>query len=142
MSKQYRLYLHANGYFYHRVKVPADIRSLYGKEIQQTSLKTRDFRHAVRRLPAVIVEVDRIFFELRAQNAKGLGTQRGVGGQFPTPVILVKTEHRNHTDDAVDLLEDIRRVVRAEISSFQGEHAANLHEQLSEQSLDCRLTIL
>ncbi|MDI7920702.1 site-specific integrase [Ferirhizobium litorale] len=69
MSNQYRLYSHPNGYFYHRVKVPADIRHLYGKQIEQRSLRTRDYRDALRRLPAVIVEVDRAFALFRARYA-------------------------------------------------------------------------
>lgn len=73
MSNRYRLHLHPNGYFYHRVKVPADIRQLYGKQIEQRSLRTRDLRDAVRRLPAVIVEVDRAFTEFRAEYADELG---------------------------------------------------------------------
>ncbi|RSC32288.1 site-specific integrase [Agrobacterium sp. FDAARGOS_525] len=68
MLKRHRLYLHPNGYYYHRVKVPADIRSLYGKQIEQISLKTRDFRDAVRRLPAVIVNVDNGFAQFRTDH--------------------------------------------------------------------------
>jgi integrase len=73
MSNQYRLYLHPNGYFYHRVKVPADIRRLYGKQIEQNSLQTRDFRSAVRRLPAVIVAVDQAFARFRREHAESIG---------------------------------------------------------------------
>lgn len=72
MTNQYRLYLHPNGYFYHRVKVPADIRKLYGKQIEQSSLQTRDYRDAVRRLPAVIVEVDRAFARFRIERSDEL----------------------------------------------------------------------
>lgn len=70
MSIQYRLYLHPNGYFYHRVKVPSDIRQFYGRQIEQRSLGTRDLREAVRRLPAIIVEVDRVFSTLRREHTK------------------------------------------------------------------------
>ncbi|WP_457587223.1 DUF6538 domain-containing protein [Ensifer canadensis] len=73
MSNQYRLYLHPNGYYYHRVKVPADIRRLYGKQIEQNSLQTRDFRDAVRRLPAVIVAVDQAFARFRDEHADAIG---------------------------------------------------------------------
>jgi hypothetical protein len=70
MVSQYRLYQRKSGYFYQRARVPADIRQLYGKEIEQVSLRTRDAREAVRRLPAVIVEVDQKFAEFRQAQAK------------------------------------------------------------------------
>ncbi|MQY50087.1 tyrosine-type recombinase/integrase [Rhizobiales bacterium RZME27] len=72
MAQNYRLYLHPNGIYYHRVKVPADIRRLYGKEIEQQSLKTRVLREAVRLLPAVIVDVDRAFANFREEYAAEL----------------------------------------------------------------------
>lgn len=72
MSNQYRLYLHPNGYYYHRVKVPADIRRFYGKRIEQSSLQTRDYRDAVRRLSAVIVAVDQVFARFRIEHADEL----------------------------------------------------------------------
>jgi len=135
MSNQYRLYLHANGYFYHRVKVPADIRSLYGKEIQQTSLRTRDYRDAVRRLPAVIVEVDRVFSAFRAELAHAIGTQRRSLLSYPGSPVPADTRHRDHAvpclDMADDFLESIRRVVRTEISSVRAGHDVFQTEQLS-----------
>lgn len=72
MSNQYRLFRHPNGYFYHRVKVPSDIRALYGKQIEQRSLQTRDYRDAVRRLPAVVVEVDDFFAQFRTAHRDDL----------------------------------------------------------------------
>jgi integrase len=74
----YRLYLHPNGTYYHRVKVPADIRALYGKEIEQQSLRTRDIRDAVRLLPAVIVSIDKAFDQCRLECA-GEGPSSHVG---------------------------------------------------------------
>lgn len=74
MGSQYRLYRRKSGFYYHRVKVPADIRQLYGKQIEQQSLETRDFREAVRRLPAVIVRMDRVFSRFREANAEAIGT--------------------------------------------------------------------
>jgi integrase len=68
MSNHYRLFRHSNGYYYHRVKVPSDIRHLYGKEIEQRSLQTRDYRDAVRRLPAVVVEVNETFAQFRTDH--------------------------------------------------------------------------
>jgi integrase len=68
MADHYRLYRHPNGIYYHRVKVPADIRSFFGKEIEQRSLKTRDLRTALRLLPAVIVKVDQAFALERAKH--------------------------------------------------------------------------
>ncbi|MBW8301943.1 MAG: site-specific integrase [Hydrogenophaga sp.] len=72
MADQYRLYLHPNGFFYHRVKVPVDIRNYYGKQIEQRSLRTRVFRDAVRLLAAVVVEVDEMFARCRAEHAEAL----------------------------------------------------------------------
>jgi integrase len=74
MTNQYRLHRRRTGFFYHRVKVPADIRQLYGKEIEQRSLATRDLREAVRRLPAVIVEFDCLFCRFREDHSERLGT--------------------------------------------------------------------
>lgn len=74
MVAQYRLHQRKNGYFYHRVKVPVDIRTSYGKEIEQVSLSTRDHREAVRRLPAVIVETDRRFSRFRDEYAAEIGS--------------------------------------------------------------------
>lgn len=82
MADQYRLYLHPNGYYYHRVKVPVDIRKLYGKQIEQRSLRTRVFRDAVRLLAAVVVEVDAMFARCRAEHAGALGEpQRATAGE-------------------------------------------------------------
>ena len=88
MSNQYRLYLHPNGYFYHRVKVPADIRQLYGKQIEQNSLQTRDYRDAVRRLPAVIVAVDQAFARFRQQHAEAVGVLMSAGAASAIPTML------------------------------------------------------
>jgi integrase len=65
MAHGYRLYHHPNGTYYHRVKVPSDVRALYGKDIEQKSLRTRVLREAIRLLPAVIVEADLRFEALR-----------------------------------------------------------------------------
>jgi integrase len=122
MSNQYRLYRHANGYFYHRVKVPADIRSLFGKEIQQTSLRTRDFREAVKRLPAVIVEVDRLFSDFRAGNVSLITSRRGSVSAEPLLSISLSSVHHRQVapfqngDD--DLLATIKRAVRDELSAL------------------------
>ncbi len=74
MADQYRLYLHPNGIYYHRVKVPVDIRKFYGKQIEQRSLRTRIFRDAVRLLAAVVVEVDEMFARCRSEHAEALET--------------------------------------------------------------------
>jgi integrase len=68
LRSTYRLYRHPNGVYYHRVKVPVDIRAAYGKEIEQRSLRTRHLRDALRLLPAVIVEVDAAFERLRGSD--------------------------------------------------------------------------
>lgn len=88
MVNQYRLHRRKSGYFYHRVKVPADIRDLYGKQIEQRSLGTRDLREAVRRLPAVIVEVDEVFSVLRREHAERLqgGAVIAITGAQSKPV--------------------------------------------------------
>lgn len=88
MVNQYRLHRRKSGYFYHRVKVPADIRNLYGKQIEQRSLGTRDLREAVRRLPAAIVEVDRVFAALRREHAERLkgGAVTATTGALSKPV--------------------------------------------------------
>ncbi|WP_367889897.1 DUF6538 domain-containing protein [Neorhizobium galegae] len=74
MVNQYRLHRRKSGYFYHRTKVPADIRELYGKQIEQRSLHTRDFRDAIRRLPAVIVAVDEAFAQFRTDHRDDLAS--------------------------------------------------------------------
>lgn len=86
MVSQYRLHQRKNGYFYHRVKVPVDIRTLYGKEIEQVSLCTRDHREAVRRLPAVIVETDQRFSRLRGEYAAEIGSLSMHGMTEKAPV--------------------------------------------------------
>lgn len=87
MVAQYRLHQRKNGYFYHRVKVPVDIRRSYGKEIEQVSLSTRDHREAVRRLPAVIVETDRRFSRFRDEYAAEIGSLNmdGITEKAPVP---------------------------------------------------------
>jgi integrase len=91
MAQNYRLYLHPNGTYYHRVKVPADIREMYGREIEQRSLRTRDFRNAVRLLPAVIVEVDRSFAMFREEHAAEL---RSSTLAAPQPIDIVRRRHQ------------------------------------------------
>jgi integrase len=65
MAIQHRLFRRNNGYFYHRVKVPADIRAIYGKEIEQISLGTTDLRTARKLLPSVMVAIDQRFIDFR-----------------------------------------------------------------------------
>lgn len=91
MAQNYRLYLHPNGTYYHRVKVPADIREMYGREIEQQSLRTRDFRNAVRLLPAVIVEVDRSFAMFREEHAAAL---RSSTLAAPQPINIGRRRHQ------------------------------------------------
>ncbi|WP_069061202.1 DUF6538 domain-containing protein [Sinorhizobium sp. RAC02] len=90
MANQYRLYQHPNGYFYHRVKVPSDIHLIYGKRIEQRSLGTRDFREALRRLPAIVVEVDRLFSALRLEHAERLIGDAGDAGETKPVAINLK----------------------------------------------------
>ncbi|MCB5203901.1 site-specific integrase [Neorhizobium sp. T786] len=107
MADQYRLYLHPNGVFYHRVKVPADIRHLYGKEIAQRSLRTRDYRCAVRLLPQVIVEFDLEFARLRAvvgdSGAAGLMEQK-----HDTPTPSQEVVRHEGIDSGVGVISDPR----------------------------------
>jgi integrase len=100
MSNQYRLYLHPNGYFYHRVKVPADIRHLYGKQIEQNSLQTREFRDAVRRLPAVIVAVDQAFARFRHAHAEAIGSDVAMADIQSTPRMVIKRVVTRHWEQA------------------------------------------
>lgn len=113
MSSQYRLHLHSNGYYYHRVKVPADIRLLYGKQIVQISLRTRDFRDAVRRLPAVIVEVDRQFSQFRNDTADTFGALSCLDHNLLPPVVARKNAPGIAS---FHLVETIRGLVRAEMT--------------------------
>ena len=55
--KQHRLFKRENGYYYHRVRVPADIRERYGKAVEQVSLATTDFRTARKLLPSITVKL-------------------------------------------------------------------------------------
>lgn len=87
MVAQYRLHQRKNGFFYHRVKVPVDIRTPYGKEIEQVSLGTRCPREAVRRLPAVIVEMDREFARCRDELATQMGAMNMDGVTEKVPVV-------------------------------------------------------
>ncbi|WP_166096667.1 site-specific integrase [Rhizobium flavescens] len=64
--KQHRLFKRKNGYYYQRVCVPADIRDIYGKAVEQISLGTTDFRAARKLLPASIVKIDQKFEEFRS----------------------------------------------------------------------------
>jgi len=84
MADRYRLHLHPNGIYYHRVKVPADIRAFYGKQIEQRSLRTRDLRTALRLLSAVIVEVDHAFALIRATHFNQLADASSGRRQNPT----------------------------------------------------------
>jgi len=124
MASQYRLYRHPNGYFYHRVKVPCDVRRFYGKQIEQQSLGTRDLREALRRLPSAIVEVDRRFSEFRLENTEGpaRGTV-GEGLRRSTSAIIkrVAAEYGSLAD-----AEELR--LRAD--AFKAGHA-DLHRYLS-----------
>jgi len=90
MADRYRLYRHPNGIYYHRVKVPADIRSVYGKQIEQRSLRTRDLRAALRLLSAVIVEVDHAFALIRAKHFNQLADP--ISGPRQHPTIPVDSE--------------------------------------------------
>jgi len=87
MVAQYRLHQRKNGFFYHRVKVPVDIRTPYGKEIEQVSLGTRCPREAVRRLPAVIVEMDQEFARCRDELATQMGAMNMDGVTEKVPVV-------------------------------------------------------
>ncbi|WP_104824182.1 site-specific integrase [Rhizobium sp. NXC24] len=90
MADRYRLYRHPNGIYYHRVKVPAEIRSFYGKQIEQRSLRTRDLRTALRLLSAVIVEVDHAFALIRAKHFNQLVD--ATSGWRRNPTIPVSSE--------------------------------------------------
>ena len=83
MAHNYRLFQRKNGYFYHRVKVPADIRALYGKEIEQVSLGTCDLRAARKLLPGVMLAVDQRFIDFREQHKDRLDHIRFEGATVP-----------------------------------------------------------
>jgi hypothetical protein len=127
MLKQYRLYRHPNGYFYHRVKVPSDIRRFHGKQIEQRSLGTRDFREALRRLPAIVVEVDRLFSDLRQQHAERLRcVPQGINATKQ-----VATNIKRVAADFANTIESREYALRTE--AFRAAHA-DLHGYL--QTLD------
>ena len=56
--------------YYHRAVVPVDIRETYGKREELISLKTRDYREAVKKLRRVAVEVDVRFDAHRKRKEK------------------------------------------------------------------------
>ncbi len=121
MTDQYRLYLHPNGYFYHRVKVPADIRHFYGKQIEQKSLRTRVFRDAVRLLAAVVVEVDEMFARCRAEHVDALGgSQREIAGEISQPPS--RSDFRRCAADYAESVfaEEYRRRAAAYNAASQG----------------------
>lgn len=123
MLKHYRLYRHPNGYFYHRVKVPSDIRRFHGKQIEQRSLGTRDFREALRRLPAIVVEVDRLFSALRLEHAERLTPDAEDAGETKPVAINIKRVAAAYAR-AIEAEEFARRAV-----AFKTAHA-NLHGYL------------
>ena len=129
MSNQYRLYLHPNGYFYHRVKVPADIRRFYGKQIEQSSLQTRDFRDAVRRLPAVIVAVDQAFARFRHEHAEATGSGAETADVQPMPHAVIKRVVNRYGK-------------QAEASKDEREHSADTRpENLAGASMSAALQV-
>jgi len=73
MPKYPRLYKRGNTY-YHRTGVPKDIRETYGKAEETFSLKTTDYKEAVKRLKKATIEVDERFdahrLSLIASNAE------------------------------------------------------------------------
>lgn len=56
--------------FYHRAAIPADIKDTYHKAEETFSLRTKDFREAVRRLRIEAVRVDRLFEVHRIEIAR------------------------------------------------------------------------
>ncbi|OJF90738.1 hypothetical protein AX760_13620 [Pararhizobium antarcticum] len=116
MSNQYRLHLHPNGYYYHRAKVPADIRHLYGKEIEQRSLRTRDYWDAVRRLSAVIVEVNDAFARFRTEHAGELAAfDRAIPCcATEQPVRIDVKRHAADFAKSIDAEEFVRRTAAFE----------------------------
>ncbi|KIX15207.1 DUF6538 domain-containing protein [Dethiosulfatarculus sandiegensis] len=68
MSKMGRLVRGGNVY-YHRASIPADIKDSYPKSEKTFSLKTRDYREAVKLVRVAAVEVDLKFEEHRRKIA-------------------------------------------------------------------------
>lgn len=60
MSKHPRLVRRGETY-YHRAKVPTDIKGTYGKSEEMFSLKTKDLKEALKRVRVAAVEVDQRF---------------------------------------------------------------------------------
>lgn len=53
--------------YYHRAAIPVDIKGTYPKSEETFSLKTKDYKEALRRVKVAAVEVDRKFDEHRRQ---------------------------------------------------------------------------
>ncbi|WP_319567487.1 site-specific integrase [Cohaesibacter marisflavi] len=68
MSGHPRLY-RRNATYYHRAVVPVDIQETYGKTEEKFSLKTKDYREALKLVRIAAVEVDQRFDEHRAKLA-------------------------------------------------------------------------
>ncbi|UWU20173.1 hypothetical protein N2601_12800 [Rhizobium sp. CB3060] len=132
MADRYRLYRHPNGVYYHRVKVPADIRSFYGKQIEQRSLRTRDLRAALRLLSAVIVEVDHAFALIRAKHFNQLVD--ATSGRRQNPTIPVSSEMmRRARDEFSNLLqsrEDDERALALEAFGSGGAQREEIIDAL------------
>ena len=56
------------GRFYAQVRVPADLRNLYGKQILRRSLKTSEYRVALQRLPTALGEIRAEFEHARGSD--------------------------------------------------------------------------
>ena len=72
MSVHPRLY-RRNATYSHRAVVPVDIQETYGKTEEKFSLRTKDYREALKRVRVATVEVDKRFDEHRAKLAAESG---------------------------------------------------------------------
>ncbi len=83
MSGHTRLY-RRNSTYYHRAAVPTDIRDTYGKREETFSLKTKDYREALRLVRIAAIEVDEKFeaHRRRLEQLKQLPLQELSGDQI------------------------------------------------------------
>lgn len=147
MADRYRLYRHPNGIYYHRVKVPADIRSFYGKEIEQQSLRTRDMRTALRLLSAVIVEVDHAFALTRATHFDRPADATSGPRRNPTTPSTSKMMLRAHNEfrSLLQSREDDERMIALKESLAKGSEREEIIEVLvveHRQRLEHRLAFV
>ena len=118
MSGHPRLY-RRNATYYHRAAIPVDIKDTYPKTEETFSLKTKDYREALKRVRIKAVEVDQRFEDHR---------QRLADENAPLQTEL--------TDEQIKLVGELHYWECLSDNDWEREHRFGLEEGFSEADAD------